>query len=55
MGKDINNQGKRKNFRKCLEEYILNKNNRLYVLNPLKILEEKENIIKFHTSMKKIL
>ena len=46
MGKDINTQEKRKNFWKCLEEYILNNNNRLCVLNPLKKLEEKENYYK---------
>ena len=46
MGKDINTQEKRKNFRKCLEEYILNNNNRLCILNPLKKLEEKENYYK---------
>ena len=46
MRKDINIQEKRKNFRKCLEEYILNNNNRLCILNPLKKLEEKENYYK---------
>ena len=35
-GEDNKNLEKRKNFRKCIENYILNENNRLCIINPLK-------------------
>ena len=52
--KDRETLEKRKTFRKNIENYIIDKNNRLCVLNPLKKFNETKIIIEYLIHMRKM-